>query len=112
MGIENRDLMLLKTHHAQAIRAAPSVKRGGSHASWADGLMIPFGTRAAQGGRPGDAFTSYSYMLAETPDQIQIMFNHAEVRSNRSIIVICSFLFLGCRHIRQCGPLLLPLCHS
>lgn len=77
MSDETVDTLL--RHHAQAVASAPSVHRGGSHESWRLGVMVPIGSRIPQGGRPGDAYASYGYMSAETPEQIDILFDQAEV---------------------------------
>lgn len=66
-------------HHAHTVSSAPSVHRGAAFETWKHGAMVPIGARMAQGGRPGDAFGSYAYMHSETSDQIDTMFNYAEV---------------------------------
>lgn len=45
--------------------------------------MISFGTHVPQEAKPGDAFISCFCMLAETLEQIEIIFNHAEMRLNQ-----------------------------
>jgi hypothetical protein len=69
----------LRDHLRHAISTAKTVKRGGSHASWQYGSMVPVGSRIPQGGKPGDAYASYASMSADSIDDVDVMFNHAEV---------------------------------
>jgi hypothetical protein len=68
----------LISHHRQ-LGKVKSVKRGAQFNSYSQGGMIPKGGRISQGGRPGDAYTFYEGMEAITLDDIDALFNDAEV---------------------------------
>jgi len=71
----------MRDHLVQVISSSPSVKRGNTHQPWAYGNMVSKGARVPQGGRPGDAYVSYSHMSASEVKDIDVMFNHAEVET-------------------------------
>ncbi|KAJ3826637.1 hypothetical protein F5880DRAFT_1504509 [Lentinula raphanica] len=53
------------------------VKRGAQFQSFAGGKMVPLGSRLPSGGRPGDAYTSYSGLDASSVSGLDILFNQA-----------------------------------
>jgi hypothetical protein len=71
-------LKTLISHHRQ-LGKVKSVKRGAQFNSFSQGKMVPKGGRISQGGRPGDAYTFYEGMEAITLDDIDALFNDAEV---------------------------------
>lgn len=48
--------------------------------------MLPLGNRAAAGGMPGDSYTPYSGMEAITTDDIEALFDNAEVSIYLSLV--------------------------
>ena len=73
-----KELDILISHHRQ-LGTVKSLKRGRQFNSYSQGEMIPKGARIPQGGRPGDAYTFYEGMEAITHDEINALFNDAEV---------------------------------
>ncbi|KAJ3743300.1 hypothetical protein EV360DRAFT_76658, partial [Lentinula raphanica] len=53
------------------------VKRGAQFQSFAGGKMVPLGSRLPSGGRPGNAYTSYSGLDASSVSGLNILFNQA-----------------------------------
>lgn len=71
----------LLQHHQNSSHLEP-LTRGQTFASWKYGQMRAIGSRAPQGGRPGDGYSMYSGVEGRTrqPEQeILTLFEHARV---------------------------------
>ncbi|KAJ3754252.1 hypothetical protein EV360DRAFT_87009 [Lentinula raphanica] len=60
-----------------ASSAVAPVKRGNQFHSYGGGRMTALGSRAASGGRAGDAYTSYAGLEGRTPTGLQFLFQQA-----------------------------------
>lgn len=74
--------MRLQKNHGEVIKAkglSNSVKRGKQFDNYGQGSMYCFGFRDAVGGLPGDSYTMYKDMTADTVAGLNALFHHAEV---------------------------------
>lgn len=66
-------------HHHEGTSQFKPLKRGTSFEAWKYGEMKALGSRLAQGGRAGDAYTMYAGVEGTTHDEIHALFGHAQV---------------------------------
>ncbi|KAL0565510.1 hypothetical protein V5O48_016514 [Marasmius crinis-equi] len=69
-------LSLLIEYHNMATGVHPLV-RGAQFDFWSSGAMYPFGARSPNGGRPGDTYTHYAGITAQTILGIKVLFRQA-----------------------------------
>jgi len=70
---------VLLSHHS-ALQRVKEIKRGQQFAHYSEGSMIPKGGREAMGGAKGDTYALYTGMDAVTMQDIDSLFDDAEVR--------------------------------
>ena len=68
----------LKRNH-NTVRKLKEIKRGQQFDFYSGGKMYPQGSRAPMGGIPGDSYTMYSGMDADSIEAIHALFDDAEV---------------------------------
>lgn len=65
--------------HSKLIPRGNPIQRGQKFAFLSAGSMIGVGSRVPAGGAPADTYRGYDVMRAESLEDINLLFNHAEV---------------------------------
>lgn len=68
----------LVSHHSR-LQKVKALSCGSQFNSYSQGKMIPKGAYAPMGGAPGDTYTFYTGMEAVTSEEIEVLFDDAEV---------------------------------
>jgi hypothetical protein len=66
-------------HSKQLPRNRP-IRRGKQFKKYSGGWMAGYGSRQPAGGAAADTYRAYSSMSADSVQDIDLLFNHAEVR--------------------------------
>lgn len=69
---------MMDKYYKSVLHFSP-LKRGTSLEAWKYGEMRAFGSRLPQGGRRGDAYAMYAGIDANSDDEIEALFAHAQV---------------------------------
>jgi hypothetical protein len=86
-------LKVLKDHHS-SLQKVKAVKRGKQFDLFSQGSMIPKGSREAMGGAAGDTYALYAGMDAVSLEDLDSLFNDAEVSKSRKtpVLLIADFV--------------------
>ena len=65
--------------HSKKLPRSRAIQRGSQFNYLSGGTMVGLGSREPAGGASGDAYRAYEGMSADSLDDIDLLFNHAEV---------------------------------
>jgi hypothetical protein len=65
--------------HSKQLPRSRAIQRGNQFSYLSGGSMVGLGSREPAGGASGDAYRAYESMSASSLDDIDLLFNHAEV---------------------------------
>ncbi|KAJ3964487.1 hypothetical protein EV361DRAFT_873970 [Lentinula raphanica] len=85
------DMLSILQDNVVESTSVQAVKRGGQFQTFSSGKMVPVGSRIPSGGRPADAYTSYSGLEASTQDGLEILFNQAATTTPPGVYVFKLF---------------------
>lgn len=66
-------------NHSKKLSKIKPIKRGGQFQQFSQGQMRGIGSRLPAGGAPGDAYRAYEGTSADSLEDLDLLFNHAEV---------------------------------